>query len=188
MARERIHVDNVYPEDDENVVTTGGSGFGIMAILVGVERHFIGRREALERLEKIVGFLGKADRFHGAFPHWLNGETGKVKPFSPKDDGAALVETAYLMQGLLTARQYLANGTPQEKKLSSETTCRLRKRLLGAHRQLFHRRICRACTRQQQRPGCDLSLGCPFVLSSYAPPIHGRHEALLLCIGQKDFR
>lgn len=120
LARERYHVDGDYPENDKNVVTSGGSGFGLMAILVGVERGFITRDEAVDRYFRIVDFLKKADRFHGAWPHWMYGETGKVKPFSPKDNGADLVETAYLVQGLLTVRQYFINGSEREKLLSSE--------------------------------------------------------------------
>ena len=65
-----------------NVITSGGSGFGVMAILVGIERGFITREEGLKRIQKIVDFLKKADRFHGAWSHWIYGETGKVKPFS----------------------------------------------------------------------------------------------------------
>ncbi|MCB0426865.1 MAG: beta-glucosidase, partial [Mangrovimonas sp.] len=97
MARERLHMDDVYPTSPKNTVTIGGSGFGLMAILVGVERGFITRKQALDRFVKIVDFLEKADRFHGAWPHWLNGETGKVHPFSKKDDGGDLVETAFLV-------------------------------------------------------------------------------------------
>ena len=91
MARERINVDGIYPQNDQDVVTTGGSGFGIMAILTAIHRHFITRQEGLQRLEKLVGFLEKADRFHGAWPHWMYGETGKVKPFGQKDDGGDIV-------------------------------------------------------------------------------------------------
>lgn len=120
LARERFHVDGVYPENDMNIITSGGSGFGLMAILVGVERGFISREEAFLRYSKIVGFLKTADRFHGAWPHWIDGETGKVKPFSPKDNGADLVETAYLVQGLLAVRQYFINGSDKEKMLASE--------------------------------------------------------------------
>ncbi|HVI49518.1 MAG TPA: glucoamylase family protein [Chitinophaga sp.] len=87
-------------------VTSGGSGFGIMAIIVGVERGFITRTEGQARMQKITNFLRNAERFHGAFPHWLNGTTGKAIPFGEKDNGADLVETAYLVQGLLAARQY----------------------------------------------------------------------------------
>jgi hypothetical protein len=117
MARERFHVDGQYPEKDMNIVTSGGTGFGVMAILVGIERGFISRHDGFERLRHIVDFLTKADRFHGAWPHWLNGETGRVKPFSIKDNGADIVETAYLMQGLLTVRQYFINGNDPEKQL-----------------------------------------------------------------------
>ena len=120
MARERFHVDGVYPENDMNVVTSGGSGFGLMAIITGIDRGFITRDEGVIRLRKIVDFLGKADRFHGAWPHWMYGETGKVKPFSPKDNGADIVETAYLVQGLITVMEYFRNGSEPERKLSDD--------------------------------------------------------------------
>lgn len=90
-----------------NTVTTGGSGFGIMALIVGVERGFIARDAGVSHFNKIVTFLEKADRFHGAWPHWIDGNTGKVIPFSQKDNGGDLVETSFLVQGLLTLRQYL---------------------------------------------------------------------------------
>ncbi len=118
MARERIHIDEVYPQDDKNVVTTGGSGFGIMAIISGMERGYISRADGYKRILKITEFLKKADRFHGAWPHWLFGKTGKVKPFSAKDNGADIVETSYLIQGLLAARQYFHNGNSAEQVLA----------------------------------------------------------------------
>lgn len=109
LARER------YGSGD--IVTTGGSGFGLMSILVGIKRNFITRQEGFERLRKIANFLRDpaTSKFHGAFPHWLNGSTGKVYPFSPKDDGGDLVETAFLMQGLLTVKEYFKNGSAEEK-------------------------------------------------------------------------
>ncbi len=120
LARERFHADNVYPQNDKHVVTSGGAGFGVMAMLVGIERGFISREQGLERLEKILSFLERADRFHGVWPHWWNGETGKVEPFSKKDNGGDLVETAYMLQGLLCVRQYFQNGNEREKKLASK--------------------------------------------------------------------
>lgn len=103
------------------VVTTGGSGFGMMAILVGIERSFITREEGFERLNTIVNFLGnpETDRFHGAFSHWLNGTTGKAIAFSTKDNGADLVETAFLMQGLLAVKEYFKNGNAEEQSMCS---------------------------------------------------------------------
>ncbi|MFC3365820.1 glucoamylase family protein [Pedobacter fastidiosus] len=101
-----------------NTVTSGGSGFGIMALVTGISRNFISRADGLTRMQKIVAFLKTAERFHGAYPHWLDGNTGKVIPFSTKDNGGDLVETSYLMAGLITARQYF-NGAD-----ASETTLR----------------------------------------------------------------
>ncbi len=104
MARER--------NTSGDVVTTGGSGFGVMSILVGIERNFVSRTDGLARVNKIVSFLtNTAQRYHGAFPHWMNGSTGATIPFSPNDDGADLVETSYMMQGLLCARQYFSSTT-----------------------------------------------------------------------------
>ena len=120
MARERIHLDALYPQNDQDVVTLGGSGFGVMAILVGIEKGFITREQGLQRLQKIVAYLGKADRFHGAWPHWLDGPSGKVKPFSTKDDGGDLVETAFMIQGLLTVAEYFKAGNETEQQLASD--------------------------------------------------------------------
>ncbi|MGI8600642.1 MAG: glucoamylase family protein [Chitinophagaceae bacterium] len=103
------------------VVTTGGSGFGIMSIVTAIERGFITRAAGLQRMQTIVSFLkNKVDKFHGAFPHWLNGTTGAVVPFSAKDNGADLVETSFLMQGLITARQYFSNADAAESALSND--------------------------------------------------------------------
>ncbi len=103
MARERSNTNNYGHE----TVTIGGTGFGIMSTVVAVKRNFIKRDTAAKFLLKLVSFLlKKADSYHGVFPHWMNGSTGKTIPFSRKDDGADLVETSYLLQGLLTARQF----------------------------------------------------------------------------------
>ena len=119
MAPERIHLDGIYPDNDQNIVTTGGTGFGLMAILAGIDRGFIQRDQGMGRFEQIVTFLENADRFHGAWPHWLDGPTGKTKPFSPKDDGADLVETAFLVQGLLTVKEYLDPAEQRESLLAN---------------------------------------------------------------------
>ena len=119
LARERYHVDGIYPQNDKHIVTTGGGGFGLMAILTGIERGFITREQGFGRFVQIVGFLEKADRFHGVWPHWLNGETGKVQPFSRYDDGGDLVETAFLVQGLITVMEYFRDGSDQEKELAA---------------------------------------------------------------------
>lgn len=115
LARERSN-------GDGNIVTTGGSGFGIMAIIAGAERGWITRAQALDRMIKIVSFLQFADRYHGVFPHWMNGTNGNTVPFSQFDDGADLVETAFLIQGLLAARQYFDQENPGEKAVRDAIT------------------------------------------------------------------
>lgn len=118
-ARERIHMDGIYPDHDEDIVTSGGTGFGIMATIVAIERNFITRNEGYHRLLKLSNWLRDADRFHGAWPHWMHPD-GKTKPFSQYDDGGDLVETAFLVQGLIVAREYFKNGNSAEKKLASD--------------------------------------------------------------------
>ncbi|MBR9998926.1 MAG: Ig-like domain-containing protein, partial [Cyclobacteriaceae bacterium] len=98
-------------------VTIGGSGFGVMSFIVGVERGFITRSDAVARWRKIVDFLKTADRFHGVWPHWMNGSTGKTIPFSADDDGGDIVETSFMIHGLLTVRQYLNASVQEEQEL-----------------------------------------------------------------------
>src|SRR4249919_589527 len=119
MGREAFHEDHDDPYYDEKVVTSGGSGFGGMAILAAIHRNFISRDQGREQLEKIVHFLETADRFHGAWSHWINGETGKAKPFGRKDNGGDLVETSYMIQGLLCARQFFKDGNSKEKEFAN---------------------------------------------------------------------
>ena len=120
LACERIHLDGVYPQNDKTVVTIGGSGFGVAGLIVGMERGFITRAEGIARLHKIVDFLTRADRFHGVWPHWLEGTTGKVKPFGKKDNGGDLVESCFLMESLLCVRQYVKDGNKSEKELAAK--------------------------------------------------------------------
>ncbi|NDV43828.1 beta-glucosidase [Muricauda sp. 40Bstr401] len=117
-AKERYHPKD--PGLNAEVVTSGGTGFGLMAILVGVERGFITRSEAVDRLTTLLDFLENADRFHGAWSHWINGSTGAVIPFSSLDNGGDLVETAFLTQGLICVKEYFKNGSDEEKALAQQ--------------------------------------------------------------------
>ncbi|WP_190810289.1 glucoamylase family protein [Flagellimonas sp. S3867] len=117
-ARERYHPND--PGRDAHVVTLGGTGFGLMAIIVGIERGYITREQGLQHLSKLLDFLENADRFHGAWSHWINGNNGSVIPFSPKDNGGDLVETAFLAQGLICIKEYFKNGSDAEKTLAQQ--------------------------------------------------------------------
>ncbi len=115
LARERSNPVAGY--DYRDTVTSGGSGFGIMAMLAGASRGFLSRADVLARIAQIVDFLGSAETYHGVFPHFLHGASGKTIPFSAKDDGGDLVETAFLMAGLLCARQFFGAAVPEEARL-----------------------------------------------------------------------
>ena len=111
LARERSNIAYKYGLE---TCTIGGTGFGVMAIIVGADRKWIDRDSAVLHLLKMVRFLSKADSYHGIFPHWMHGQTGKTIPFSPKDDGADIVETSYLFEGLLCAREYFNRQNENE--------------------------------------------------------------------------
>jgi hypothetical protein len=119
LSRERYHSDGVYPQNDKDIIATGASGFGIMGTLVAIERKFISRDEGYNHLKKGIGFLAKADRFHGAWPHWIL-PSGKAKAFGENDDAGDLVETSFLAQALICVRQYYADGNTQEKALAQK--------------------------------------------------------------------
>jgi hypothetical protein len=113
MARERT--------TSGEIVTTGGTGFGVMATVVAVNRNWVSRTEAVQRLNRICDFLIKSDRFHGVFPHWYTAGSGKVKAFSAKDDGGDLVETSFMIAGLLTAKEYFKNSEEADLRTKIQT-------------------------------------------------------------------
>lgn len=120
LARERIHIDGEYPENDQNVITIGGSGFGLMSTLVAIHNSFITEKEGLDRIWRSLTFLDTIPRFNGAWSHWYYGDTGKPKAFSKNDDGGDIVETAFLAQALICIREYYKNGTDTEKQLATK--------------------------------------------------------------------
>lgn len=107
LARERSQ-DEAYGGQGKNIIAIGGSGFGLAAFPVAVERGWITRSAAVERLDKILDFLEEVPKYHGAFSHWYLDNTAQTQPFGQMDDGGDLVETAFLMQGLLINRQYFS--------------------------------------------------------------------------------
>ncbi len=119
LARERYHSDNIYPDNDKDIIATGASGFGMMGTIVAIERKFITREQGYAHLKKGLDFLAKADRFHGAWAHWMH-PSGKAKEFGKDDDAGDIVETSFLAQALVTLRQYYQNGNAEEKVLAQK--------------------------------------------------------------------
>ena len=104
----------------DNLVAVGGAGFGLMALVVAVTRGWVSRAAAVERLFRMLDALERATRHHGVYPHFLDGVSGATIPFGPLDDGGDLVETSFLMMGLLTARRYF--DRPEETALRDRIT------------------------------------------------------------------
>ena len=101
LARERNN------DLNGNIVTIGGSGFGMMAVIAGAEREYYPLEDGISLIDKMVTSLETFERFHGAWAHWYDADSGRTFSFSEFDDGGDLVETAFMVQGLLTARQWL---------------------------------------------------------------------------------
>ena len=110
-------------EDSErtNIITTGGSGFGVASFIVGVERGWVSRDDVINRMETVLTFLEGAEKYHGAFSHWYD-SSGNTIEFGDLDDGGDIVETALLIQGLLIARQYFSNNNEEEIELRNRIT------------------------------------------------------------------
>ncbi|QBR71678.1 beta-glucosidase [Beijerinckiaceae bacterium] len=119
LARDRT---GLVADADDDLVSIGGSGFAVMAIIVAAERGWVSREEAGARLALMLGFLERAPCYHGVFPHYMNGRTGMPIRFGRKDDGGDIVETGFLFQGLLCARQYFNADTQSEKSLRDQIT------------------------------------------------------------------
>ncbi len=98
-------------------VSTGGTGLGLAAFPIAVERGWVTRKQAIKRLDKILDFLENTDTFHGAYAHWYSGKTQKSVRFSKYDDGGDIIETAFLIQGLLINRQYFNKDITAENKI-----------------------------------------------------------------------
>ena len=116
MARDRGRADGSAGND---LLAVGGTGFGIMAVVVAAERGWISREAAVDRLLKILDFLGRADSYNGVFPHFLDGATGKEEPLWEENAGSDIVETSFLVAGFLCARQYFDRATASESALRS---------------------------------------------------------------------
>ena len=114
MPRDRS---SVHEDGSTDLLAVGGTGFGVMAMIVAAERGWISRAEARDRLLDLLGYLAAADQYNGVFPHYLDGPTGKEVAFWVGNAGGDLVETSFLVQGLLCARQYFCMGDAKEKAL-----------------------------------------------------------------------
>jgi hypothetical protein len=112
LVRDRC---NVRRPDKSAVASIAATGFGLTALCIGVERKFITRSEAQQRVLNTLRFLWKKLPNHrGLFYHWANVETGQ----RIWDSEVSSVDTAILLCGILTSRQYFPH--PEIHELASE--------------------------------------------------------------------
>ncbi|MCS2585098.1 hypothetical protein NXY00_21700 [Bacteroides sp. BFG-551] len=105
---------------DKSTLTTGATGMGVMNLIIGVERGWISREDATDHIVKIVRFLKTADRFEGTWAHWYKPD-GKITPFGNQEEAGEIVETAFMMGGLLTACEYFTGNSDAEKEIRNTT-------------------------------------------------------------------
>jgi hypothetical protein len=100
LVRDRC---NVRINDSNTVASIASSGFGLTALCIGVERGFIPRNEARQRIIASLSFLWhKLPTHRGFFFHFANINTGE----RIWDSEVSSVDTAILLCGVLTCRQY----------------------------------------------------------------------------------
>ncbi|MCL2649690.1 MAG: hypothetical protein FWD60_01535 [Candidatus Azobacteroides sp.] len=107
-------------ERAQGTVALAGSAYAVLSIPVAVERAWISKEEGIERLLHICRFLNTAERFHGAWSHWMDGVTGKALPFNGNQQNSGdLVETSFMMMSLLTCGEYFNGNTTSEKEIKN---------------------------------------------------------------------
>jgi hypothetical protein len=101
--------------DHQDAASIAATGFGLTALCIGAERGWITRSAARERTRNTLEFFAnRAFQQHGWFYHWLDAKTGERRWRSE----VSSIDTALLLAGVLTARQYF-NDDPPIQQLAS---------------------------------------------------------------------
>lgn len=88
-------------------------GFGLTAYPIGVERQYISRAEARERVLTTLRFFVKAPNEHGFYYHFLDMNTGA----RAGDSEVSTVDTALLLAGMLFCQSYFDTQHPHEVQI-----------------------------------------------------------------------
>jgi hypothetical protein len=111
MTRGRAHADGTpYDPNRRDIGSIAVTGFGLAGLCIAAERGWVKPDEARQRARNTLRFLADhAPQEHGWFFHWMNVKTGErtgVLQNSEKKSELSSIDTALLMGGVLTARQY----------------------------------------------------------------------------------
>lgn len=115
-----FQVPDRYPTDDFSSIAA--TGFGLSAYLVGVERGWITREQAIERVLKTLEFLKNLPQgpeasgvsgYRGWFYHFLN--TQDARRFKTVE--LSSIDTGLLMAGILSCMTYFDRNNPNEENI-----------------------------------------------------------------------
>lgn len=84
------------------IASIASVGFGLTAYIIGVEKGYIAKAQACERIDGTLNTLLALDREHGFYYHFLDMETGKRAWQSE----VSSIDTAILLMGVLTAGDF----------------------------------------------------------------------------------
>lgn len=111
LMRDRGNARGGVGNNSDDVASIASVGFGLTAYCIGVERGWMTRQDAYDRSLRVIQFLhDHGPAVHGTFYHFLNMRTGERM----WNCEVSNIDTALLMAGVLTARQYFPN-TPLAK-------------------------------------------------------------------------
>lgn len=105
------------PATKSAIVSPALTGVAIMASISGVEQKVFTREQFTARIQKIIRFLRGAEARYGAFPALMDGRSGEGVYSKEKGFSVDLNGTSLLIQGLLTAKQYLNENNAVETEV-----------------------------------------------------------------------
>jgi hypothetical protein len=93
-----------------SVASIAATGFALTAYPVGVERGYVSRAAARQRVLATLRFFAHAQNEHGFFYHFIDMRTGKRANYSE----VSTVDTALLLAGMLFCQSYFDSNSPQD--------------------------------------------------------------------------
>ena len=117
LVPDRARMDgSALDENHRNVASIAATGFALTALCIAAERGWISRSQSQERARNtLLFFANKAFQQHGWFYHWLDAKSGERRWNSE----VSSIDTALLLAGVLTARQYFRDDL-ETRKLATQ--------------------------------------------------------------------
>jgi hypothetical protein len=122
LVPDRARTDNsLLDENHRNLGSIAATGFGLTALCIGAEHGWITAEQARERTRITLHFFAnQATQQHGWFYHWLDTKSGERRWQSE----VSSIDTALLLAGVLTARQYFFTD-PEISRLATNIYTRV---------------------------------------------------------------